>query len=96
MKITFTTDIFGGMTDQFTRPDLAPGTAQWTEETANAQSLLFICPCGCAKVRSVPVKGERKWNWNGDRELPTLTPSIKIVGECNWHGWLTKGEWRTC
>ena len=32
------------------------------------------------------------WEWDGDLEAPTLTPSIdhKEV----WHGWLTKGKLR--
>ena len=96
MKITFTNNIFEGMTDEGKRPDLAPGTAQWTESTETLQSLIFICPCGCSTVRSVPVKGPQQWNWDGNLELPTLTPSILIVGECGWHGFLTAGEWRTC
>ena len=95
MKINFVTNIFEGMTDAGERPDLAPGSAQWTEE-GSSQSLIFICPCGCGKVRSVPVKGQQKWDWDGNKELPTLTPSILIIGECHWHGFLTAGEWRTC
>lgn len=95
MNIKFVTDIFQGMTDDGTRPDLAAGSAQWTVETETCQSLIFICPCGCSKVRSVPVKGPRKWHWDGNPELPTVTPSILIMGECGWHGCLTAGQWRT-
>ena len=94
MKINFVTDIFKGMTDNGRRLDLPAGSAQWTEDGPN-QNLIFICPCGCAAVRSVPVKGPQKWNWDGNKELPTLTPSILIIGECRWHGFLTQGEWRT-
>ncbi len=96
MKINFGTKIFKGMTDDGKCPDLAPGSAQWTVEGQYSRSLIFICPCGCSKVRIVPVKGDRKWNWDGNQELPTLTPSILIMGECGWHGFLTAGEWRTC
>jgi hypothetical protein len=99
MKIQFTKDIFGdqNMADEKSmRSNLPAGTAQWTSEEPAAMSLIFICPCGCKAIRSVPVKGPQKWNWDGNRELPTLTPSILIVGECGWHGFLTGGEWRTC
>lgn len=30
------------------------------------------------------------WQWNGDQEKPTLTPSINCYG-C-WHGFITNGE----
>lgn len=29
------------------------------------------------------------WYWNGDRDKPTLTPSLHAVGI--WHGWLRDG-----
>lgn len=32
------------------------------------------------------------WLWNGDREAPTLTPSILNRGAGDeWHGWMTAG-----
>lgn len=70
--------------------------------------LLFGCPCGCGDMRTVAFRthNERRpsWNWDGNREGPTLTPSIliyqmdaagNIVGE-HWHGFLTAGQWRSC
>jgi len=30
------------------------------------------------------------WEWNGDKESPTITPSINVIGE--WHGFLTDGK----
>lgn len=47
----------------------------------------------------IPVTGERAWNWNGDRDKPTLTPSIlqraywKGSEELQevWHGFITNG-----
>ena len=94
MKLALTTDIFDKMADDGTRKDLAPGTAQFV---AGYTRLIFVCPCGCGKVRSIPVGREqspRCWQWDGDREAPTLTPSVRVVGECGWHGFLTAGEWR--
>jgi len=34
------------------------------------------------------------WVWNGDKELPTLIPSINVVGQ--WHGFLRDGKLITC
>lgn len=33
---------------------------------------------------------ERVWNWNGDENMPTLSPSIHCPGL--WHGYLKKGN----
>lgn len=55
--------------------------------------IVFVCPCGCGQMRSVPVAGQRGWTWNGDKNNPTITPSIQVVGECGFHGFLTNGEW---
>ena len=70
--------------------------------------IFFGCPCGCGEMHSLdfrPHDGRRpSWEWNGNRERPTLTPSVNIlqfdeagnrVGE-HWHGWLTDGQWRSC
>lgn len=98
VKINFiTSSIFKGASDGGKRTDLAPGSAQWSHQydALGYSSLLFICPCGCSRIRSVPVKGDKKWNWDGVVDLPTLTPSILIIGECGWHGYLTNGEWIT-
>ena len=40
----------------------------------------------------IPLSGttEKPWNWNGNREFPTITPSINVVGR--WHGFLTNGK----
>lgn len=34
------------------------------------------------------------WQWDGNADKPTLTPSINCRG-C-WHGWLTAGEFKEC
>lgn len=76
------------------------GAAKWDDEHGH---LDYVCPCGCKDLRALPVKiGEkeaRSWKWDGDRVAPTFTPSIQHVphkpGACNWHGFMTKGEWVT-
>lgn len=34
------------------------------------------------------------WGWNGDREQPSLTPSIDALG--SWHGYLSAGRFVSC
>ncbi len=61
--------------------------------------ILFVCPCGCGDLTGVPVRpesGGSHWNWNGDRDKPTLTPSLQRIDSCRWHGFLTDGEFREC
>ena len=36
----------------------------------------------------------RVWGWDGDLDLPTLTPSIHAPGQ--WHGYLTAGQLISC
>ena len=30
------------------------------------------------------------WKWDGNRDKPTITPSLHLVGV--WHGWMKNGE----
>lgn len=62
-------------------------------------SLLFICPCGCGVLGALsfdPNNEGPKWAWNGNREKPTLSPSIQKTCECRWHGHLVNGVWIPC
>ncbi len=66
--------------------------------------MYFCCPCGCGGHGSTPLRrgGEKarepEWGWDGNREVPTLTPSVWFEkgrpGE--WHGFLTAGVWSSC
>lgn len=105
MKINFVTDIFGEAVPDaehqlYHRHDLPAGSAQWARSQAGElASLIYTCPCGCAEVRSVAVTqvpGGYGWQWNGNLELPTLSPSLQHISRCRWHDWLQQGEWRTC
>jgi Family of unknown function (DUF6527) len=81
------------------RPDLAPGSAQWMKDTAGRHStLMFICPCGCGDIGATPVvpSNPKGWNWDGNVEAPTLTPSILFTSRCRWHGYLVKGIFTPC
>lgn len=79
------------------------GSFQWSEDRDGSIDLLYTCPCGCGVARAVPValswEPGKRWGWDGNREAPTLTPSLDILadhGGSHWHGWLQGGEWRQC
>ena len=67
------------------------------------RSVIYLCPCGCEQLGALPiVKGDEQaaqrpaWHWNGNEDSPTLTPSIRRLDGCRWHGFLTAGEWQPC
>jgi hypothetical protein len=70
--------------------------------TENGDRIEYICPCGCGDVRAIPikageyVKGLPFWGWDGNRDSPTLIPSIKHMDGCKWHGHLSAGVWESC
>lgn len=37
-----------------------------------------------------PLPNGSCWRWNGDKDSPTLEPSLHLVGY--WHGYLRNGE----
>lgn len=62
--------------------------------------MAFRCPCGCGREGYNPFRTTENvehpsWVWDGNADAPTLTPSILFVGGCQWHGFLTAGEWIT-
>jgi hypothetical protein len=92
-----------------------PGDFCYTEQYGNPFGrITFYCPCGaCDKFLacSIPiVKGSKQidaWEWDGNEDAPTLTPSIfrhvdiaahddKPAHKCEWHGFLTNGVFRSC
>ena len=63
--------------------------------------IMIVLPGGILAQLALRYHGEQangaSWEWCGNREAPTLTPSINAqrpVG--GWHGWLTGGELRQC
>lgn len=44
-----------------------------------------------------PDHGGPRWKWDGNVDTPTLTPSVQRADPdgCQWHGYLTAGEWRS-
>lgn len=37
-----------------------------------------------------PEYSPPRWKWDGNREAPTITPSLHVVN--HWHGWMKNGE----
>lgn len=75
----------------------------YSDPDGGEAGLLFGCPCGCGEVRALGFDTHEsrrpRWHWDGNRDAPTLTPSINIlqhneagqqIGE-HWHGYLTAG-----
>ena len=61
--------------------------------------LWYVNPDG--EVGSIIIKQEDRagWDWNGDLDLPTISPSIKETrnkeGVEDWHGSITDGRMTT-
>jgi hypothetical protein len=63
--------------------------------------MIYTCPCGCGHQGSLmfrPVPAQYpphpSWEWDGNMDAPTLSPSVHHVG--HWHGWLRNGIWESC
>lgn len=77
------------------------GSIWYREREGSVWGIAFVCPCGCGNESYLPIDRQGhpgpSWDWDGDRERPTLTPSVFNTGmPCQWHGWLTGGDWISC
>jgi hypothetical protein len=36
--------------------------------------------------------GRPQWDWDGDRQCPTFSPSINCSAHCGWHGYIRAGR----
>ena len=76
-----------------------PGDFCWLSSNKDSTPQLFIHLPNGAGARILPCGPGSAWTWNGDRERPTLTPSIRpLDNDSNelWHGYLTDGELVEC
>lgn len=77
-----------------------PGAFEfYSDSTRGIAGMIYACPCGCKRLGSLAFRPARlddhaSWEWNGNKEKPTLTPSVHHVG--HWHGFLTDGVWVSC
>lgn len=69
----------------------------------NMQTMYLRLPANsCVSMCIIPIRlnhgdGERAWNWDGNIEKPTLSPSIhhnanEAESADYWHGFVTAGE----
>lgn len=71
-------------------------------------AICMVLP-GPAGFRRIPIVKDAKfsgWAWDGNRECPTLTPSISASAHVEggapnnfyeaWHGYLTAGKFVSC
>lgn len=47
--------------------------------SAPGRLVSFWCP-GCDEAHMVTVESPVGWDWNGDLERPTFSPSVKVTG----------------
>ena len=79
-----------------------PGEFQFCDQYGSGEkdvALVFMCPCGCSEPGALDIRRpgfvERpSWVWDGNKEAPTLLPSIQRNSNCRWHGFLENGIWR--
>ena len=101
MKINFVDDIWDSVIYKEDpscpyNTTVPAGSVKWaTYKDGREHNLTFTCPCGCGKIGAVIIETDKEkgWKWNGDKINPTFTPSILQCGGCQWHGYLTNGEW---
>lgn len=70
-------------------------------EPSGQRRFWFMCPGPCKGMSALALRpvvdssyDKQSWEFDGNEDSPTLTPSILHVG-C-WHGWLTAGEFKEC
>lgn len=66
----------------------------------NGQRQMWFClpdgNVGCINLRPIvpPNPEHPSWEWDGNEEKPTLTPSVHLPGR--WHGWFRAGRMESC
>lgn len=82
-------------------PGTPPGAFEfYTSGGRQSAGMLYVCPCGCGMQGALAFKPDPSpsWHWDGNREKPTLSPSVHhlIDGKTHWHGYLRAGIWESC
>lgn len=92
------------LVDSLCEPAPQPGDFKFTSLQGHEgpTGMVFCCPCGCGDVSGidfdvVPERAgdDQRWRWDGDRQAPTLRPSLHKTRGCGWHGWLTAGVFKS-
>lgn len=101
-------------------PPGVPGSFIWTGLhgfPGGPYGINFRCPCGCDSIYGASFDNhpeawlsqggkQGRWHWDGDREKPTLTPSLGLYKHVpeqrvgpdgyHWHGFLRAGVFEEC
>lgn len=66
------------------------------DDKVTPKGIIYCCPCGCGVTGALDFRPHESpsWDWDGNRDKPTLSPSVHHVG--HWHGWLRNGVWESC
>lgn len=89
----------------FAPGDFIFGSCYAESESDNPKWIRFGCPRGNGEC-TVPISPQKTargatWRWDGNRDAPTLTPSINCLAQlengqpaagCGWHGFLKNGQ----
>ena len=62
-------------------------------QTVSAHDWIYIHIPGGGVTRwgiEKPLANGCQWQWDGNEDAPTLTPSLHLVD--TWHGWMRNGE----
>lgn len=90
-----------GSHDEWAALDLQRGDFFFYHDPKTGQRRFFcMLPAGHQCV--IPIRplldptenGGHSWEWDGNEDAPTLTPSINSVG--TWHGFVTAGRMISC
>lgn len=63
--------------------------------------ILMVLP-GDTELVAIPIDGSRGWRWDGNREKPSVTPSILAYERQpgplveRWHGYMRAGRLESC
>lgn len=95
------------MTGSTYRPDLdgrwdeplAPGEHCFSAPAPDRPKWLrFRCRNDPRDTCAIALRPQRNgvgasWEWDGNREAPTISPSVNCENVCGWHGWIRNGQW---
>lgn len=76
--------------------DATPGAFEYFKSGDRFPAgMIYSCPCGCGRRGALDFRPHESpsWEWDGNLDKPTLSPSVHDVG--HWHGYLRAGVWET-
>lgn len=109
--------------DHMSHEGVPAGGFHWTTlyalDDPGPFGITFGCPCGCGALHGASfdnrpadwvaknTPGHTGWHWDGNKDKPTLTPSLGLHvskginevgpdGVYHWHGFLKAGIFEEC